>query len=132
MPDPPDRVLAQKCPARPPQHPQNDDDEDEEILDTVHVSAATAAHQMPPPPDFLTSAASQAAYGPLAQAAPVPMSGHRDFKSSVKIERLATLEGSKNYDLWSQQMLMVFDALEATQVVTKDMWGYLVRQRKWF
>lgn len=61
----------------------------------------------PPPPDFFASAAT----------APVPMPTPRDFKSSVKIERLATLEGSKNYDLWSQQMLMVFDALEATQVV---------------
>ncbi|RPB29273.1 hypothetical protein L211DRAFT_845258 [Terfezia boudieri ATCC MYA-4762] len=98
-----------KMPERPPQHPQSDDDE--EILDTVHVSAATAPQ--PPPPDFLAPVASQ--------AAPVPMSALRGFKSSVKIERLATLEGSKNYDLWSQQMLMVFDAIEATQVVV---YGY--------
>ncbi|KAF8449587.1 hypothetical protein BGX38DRAFT_1270081 [Terfezia claveryi] len=47
-------------------------------------------------------------------AAQVARAASRDFKSSIKTERLAILEGSKK---WAQQIFMVFHALDATEVV---------------
>jgi len=48
---------------------------------------------------------------------PLPVLPSRDFKTSIKIEKLAVLEGFENYELWAQQLLMIFDALEGTHVV---------------
>jgi len=48
---------------------------------------------------------------------PLPVLPPRDFKTSIKIKKLAILEGSENYELWAQQLLRIFDPLEATHIM---------------
>lgn len=110
-----DRVIVTQ--PQPPQ-PQAQQLTQDALAPADQVSQALA-----PQPQALAPQNQAPAPQPQAQAAlaiapqaAVPLPVHRDFRSSIKIEKLAILEGSKNYDLWSQQML-IWDALDATQVV---------------